>query len=401
MTTKEASLLECDTVLKKADMAVGQKMVEVVHDSQSPAAVHGVRCTMESEIPSLATSSKDQQLPSAIATATDFPCPSTTVPTKPELECQRRGKAIRVGACFATSEIGQKEQSTSQNERRLKLAKQTTKEKSLSEASSCDAGTLSQVECSADGHIKVERRMIDFCTSFRCKSKRKDRNSGSKWGASRSVGFKTEGNGLGDEASMKKQWLLDGEGYGPHGQEGHKEGGGIQNSSANTRPMGLQLQNVNGRYVVVASSVEVGGRNPADEKQYEEVHEDAAMTATSNSFSEREKTERWQTNETRLFFKSLQQCGTDFSMIEQLFPGRTRKQLKNKFKKEERLRPQLVSMALKSTVPLDSLEFEAVLGVPVRSDSADLGGTDVKVDVGKQIDANDVRKNGYTVGPPK
>ncbi len=393
MSTKEASLLEYDTVLKKADMAVGQKTAEVVHDSQSPATVRGVRFTVESEIPSLGTSSKDQQLPSAIATATDLPFPSTTVPTKPELEYQRRGKAIRVGACFATSEIGQKEQSTSQRERRLKPAKQTTKEKGLSEASSCDAGTLSQVECSADGHVKVERRMMDFCTSFRCKTKKKDKDSGSKWGASRSVGFKTEGDGLGDEASMKKQWLLDG--------EGHKEGGGIQNSSANTRPMGLQLQNVNGRYVVVASSVEVGGRNPDDEKQYEEVYEDAAMTATSNSFSEREKTERWQTNETRLFFKSLQQCGTDFSMIEQLFPRRTRKQLKNKFKKEERLRPQLVSMALKSTVPLDSLEFEAVLGVPVRTDSTDLGRTDVKVDVGKQTDADDVRKNGHTVGPPK
>ncbi len=379
---------------------VERKTVEVVHDSQSPDAIRGIRFAMEREMPSLATVSKDQQLPrAAAATATDLPCPSTTVPAKPELECQQRGKAIRVGACFATSEIGQREQSTSQGERRPKPAKRG-KEKGSSVARSCDTGALSQVECSSGGLVKVERRMIDFCTSFRRKSKRKEKDS-IKWGNSRSTGCKTEGNSLDDEASVKKQWLLDAGGRGHHGQEGHREGGGIQNSSAYMRPMGLQLQNVNGRYVVVASSVKVGGRNPVDEQQYEEVHEDAAMTATSNSFSDREKTERWQTNETRLFFKSLQQCGTDFSMIEQLFPGRTRKQLKNKFKKEERLRPHLVSMALKCTVPLDSLEFEAVLGVPVRTDSTDFERTDVKVDAGKQNDRNNVRNNGHAIGPPK
>ncbi len=396
--TQEANLLEYDAMLKKADMAVGQKASEAVHGSQSPAAtsaVRGVRFSVESEIPSLDALANDQKLPSAIATATDLPCPSTTAPTKPELESQRRGKAIRVGACFASSEVGEKEQSASQKERRPAMTKQTTKEKGLSKASACDMGTLSQIEISADGHVKVERRMIDFCTSFRNKTKRKDKDSGSKWGASRSVGLKTEGgNDLGNEVSTKKQpWLIE--------VAGHKaEGDGIETSS-NMRPMGLQLQNVNGRYVVVASSVEVGGRNPADEKQYEEVHEDAAMTATSNSFSEREKTERWQTNETRLFYKSLQQCGTDFSMIEQLFPGRSRKQLKNKFKKEERLRPQLVSMALKSTVPLDSLEFEAVLGVPVPTDSTDLGRTAIKVDFGKQkTGADDVQENDRTIAPP-
>ncbi len=398
--------MERDTLLqKKTDMTVERKMVGIVHDSQSTAALqHGVRFTVESEMPSSVTAPKDQQLPRAAATAVDLPCPSTTVPAKPEQECQQRGKSIRVGACFATSQIRQREQSISQGERHLKPAERG-KEKGSSEASSRDGGggTLSQVECSADGVIKVERRMIDFCTSFRHKTKRKEKDSSSKWGVSRLIGCKTEGNSLaGDEVSMKKQYLLDGGGgHGPHAQEGHREGGGgIQNSSAHTRPMGLQLQNVNGRYVVVASSVEVGGRNPADEQQYEEVHEDAAMTATSNSFSDREKTERWQTNETRLFFKSLQQCGTDFSMIEKLFPGRTRKQLKNKFKKEERLRPHLVSMALKSTVPLDALEFEAVLGVPIRTDSTDLGRTDIIVDSGKQDDGN-VPKIGHTVGPPK
>ncbi len=381
-----------------------RKMIDIAHDSQSSAAQEGVRFAAESEMPSSVTASKDQQLPRAAATAVDLTCPSATVPAKPEQEYERRDKSIKVGACFATSEIRQREQSISQEGRRVNPAERG-KEKGSSEASSRDGSdNLSQVECSADGAIKVERRMIDFCTSFRRKTKKKEKDS-SRWGASRLTGCTTEGNSLGgDVTSIKKQNLLDGGGgRGPHAQEGHRDGGGsIQTSSTLTRPMGLQLQNVNGRYVVVASSIEVGGRNPADEQQYEEVHEDSAMTATSNSFSDREKTERWRTNETRLFFKSLQQCGTDFSMIEQLFPGRTRKQLKNKFKKEERLRPRLVSMALKSTVPLDALEFEAVLGVPIRADSTDLGKTDIIVDSGKQDNGNDVRKIGHTtVGPQK
>jgi hypothetical protein len=38
--------------------------------------------------------------------------------------------------------------------------------------------------------------------------------------------------------------------------------------------------------------------------------------------------------------------GTDFSLIEQHFPGRSRNDLKNKFKKEEKLRPEYVDKML-------------------------------------------------------
>ena len=36
------------------------------------------------------------------------------------------------------------------------------------------------------------------------------------------------------------------------------------------------------------------------------------------------------------FFSRLMQYGTDFTLIAQLFPSRTRKQIKSKFKNEER-----------------------------------------------------------------
>jgi Myb DNA-binding like len=42
----------------------------------------------------------------------------------------------------------------------------------------------------------------------------------------------------------------------------------------------------------------------------------------------------------------LQTLGTDFSLMERLFPGRSRRQLKNKFVKETRVNPSRVDQAL-------------------------------------------------------
>lgn len=42
----------------------------------------------------------------------------------------------------------------------------------------------------------------------------------------------------------------------------------------------------------------------------------------------------------------MQQFGTDLSLIQQLFPGRTRRQLKLKYKKEERKNPFMLHDAL-------------------------------------------------------
>jgi transcription factor TFIIIB component B'' len=49
--------------------------------------------------------------------------------------------------------------------------------------------------------------------------------------------------------------------------------------------------------------------------------------------------------------------GTDFSVIEQHFPGRSRNDLKNKFKKEEKLRPEYVDKMLSERKPYDPNQF--------------------------------------------
>lgn len=78
----------------------------------------------------------------------------------------------------------------------------------------------------------------------------------------------------------------------------------------------------------------------------------------------RTKTTRWTTEETRKFYMALRQFGTDFTTMELMFPGtRDRRQLKNKFKKEERERPDLVYRYLDSQQPLDMELFEVGLGL--------------------------------------
>src|SRR3954464_2042732 len=41
----------------------------------------------------------------------------------------------------------------------------------------------------------------------------------------------------------------------------------------------------------------------------------------------RARVDKWSVSETRLFFMALRQCGSDFTMIQRLFPGRTRKHI--------------------------------------------------------------------------
>lgn len=50
-------------------------------------------------------------------------------------------------------------------------------------------------------------------------------------------------------------------------------------------------------------------------------------------------------------FQGISQFGSDLSMVQQLFPGRTRHQIKLKYKKEERQNPMRLHDALTSRSP--------------------------------------------------
>ncbi|XP_050232413.1 uncharacterized protein LOC126681079 [Mercurialis annua] len=79
-----------------------------------------------------------------------------------------------------------------------------------------------------------------------------------------------------------------------------------------------------------------------------------------HSFMDKTPKARWSKQDTELFYEGLQQFGTDLSMIQQLFPGRTRHQIKLKYKKEERQHPLRLSESLSNRAK-DHSHFEKVI----------------------------------------
>ncbi|KAK7490156.1 hypothetical protein BaRGS_00018678 [Batillaria attramentaria] len=88
------------------------------------------------------------------------------------------------------------------------------------------------------------------------------------------------------------------------------------------------------------------------------VEEDEDRFFTCSSFRENKKGKFWTKNETNRFFRALQLVGTDFSLMCSLFPSRSRKELKNKFRKEEKNNRHLVDKALKERENFDRSTFE-------------------------------------------
>lgn len=96
--------------------------------------------------------------------------------------------------------------------------------------------------------------------------------------------------------------------------------------------------------------VTAGGVNMHEEASARNVTtvEFGSNHVTSMSFKKREKSARWTEEDTELFYEGLRKFGTDFNMISTLFMDkRSRKQIKLKFKKEERNVPSRVDAALR------------------------------------------------------
>lgn len=68
---------------------------------------------------------------------------------------------------------------------------------------------------------------------------------------------------------------------------------------------------------------------------------------TGNGFYKRRaKSKDWSKWETVKFYKALNTYGTDFLLMQSVFPKRTRQELKLKYKKEERINQSLIEKAL-------------------------------------------------------
>jgi len=104
---------------------------------------------------------------------------------------------------------------------------------------------------------------------------------------------------------------------------------------------------------------ETGLEEKREELAKAKVIEESAFHSRSYSYKrKKEPSKQWTKDETLKFYKCLMNLGTDFSMIEQYFPGRTRAQIKRKYKTEEKKNPQLINGALTNTTHYDSVLIE-------------------------------------------
>lgn len=109
------------------------------------------------------------------------------------------------------------------------------------------------------------------------------------------------------------------------------------------RNMAPKVRIVDGQIVVEKESIVYTTNTLAGPRQYET---GPGRATSAWSYSGIKSSERWSEDETARFFQALSQCGTDFTLMSSFFPKRTRRQLHSKFKREEKLRPQMTEMVL-------------------------------------------------------
>ncbi|KAF4113014.1 transcription factor TFIIIB component B'' homolog isoform X2 [Onychostoma macrolepis] len=84
-------------------------------------------------------------------------------------------------------------------------------------------------------------------------------------------------------------------------------------------------------------------------------------TTTYTSFRKKCHVKSWSVRETDMFYLAISMVGTDFSMIAQLLTHRSRAEIKNKFKKEEKANSWRVDKAFRNKRPYDSELFSFLL----------------------------------------
>lgn len=68
--------------------------------------------------------------------------------------------------------------------------------------------------------------------------------------------------------------------------------------------------------------------------------------------------ERWNEEETQLFYTALQMFGTDFEMISNFMQNRNRNQIKSKYKKESKINPIRIDHAIWNRIDLSKEAYE-------------------------------------------
>lgn len=119
----------------------------------------------------------------------------------------------------------------------------------------------------------------------------------------------------------------------------------------------IQLKiNAEGEMVVDDESTKIDRhQNARLENQQKKVIDENSFGNLYNygTYGKQQYSEAWDDKELIKFYKALSMWGIDFNVIAQLFPYRTRRQIKSKFLSEEKHHPVLIELALKSKLPPD------------------------------------------------
>ncbi|CAG9803292.1 unnamed protein product [Chironomus riparius] len=119
------------------------------------------------------------------------------------------------------------------------------------------------------------------------------------------------------------------------------------------------------------------------------------LSGTYGYYKRQQRTKEWPQEETIKFYRCLNTVGTDFSLMLNLFPNRSRRDLKLKFKKEEKNNPNLVDKALlnHNTFDIEELQRELDEENEIRRKEAESKSSEVKELVKRKILKKQEAKN--------
>ncbi|KAL8538824.1 hypothetical protein ACS0TY_000726 [Phlomoides rotata] len=124
-----------------------------------------------------------------------------------------------------------------------------------------------------------------------------------------------------------------------------------------------------------------GDFNSEEGGEYNDEQGSTPMIDTTEYFNyqshmDKTRTKRWSKQETELFYEAVRMFGSDLSMITVRLPGRSRREVKLKYKKEERQHPLMLHEALANRSK-DRSQFEMVVN-HLRKIAAEENGDDAE-----------------------
>lgn len=139
-----------------------------------------------------------------------------------------------------------------------------------------------------------------------------------------------------------------------------------QTAKANRGP-GIDFDIIDGQIMINQSSLVINQHAQEGDVQLETVEEDEFTHLTTSASYLRPSramgSNQWDDADTEKFYKYLKMFGTDFETISHMFPGRNRRQIKLKFNREEKHRPNRVNAAIMARgdkrVAIDIDEYKA------------------------------------------